>query len=90
MQHDILESLRTGDKAWLVDLLYAFNSGDMKKFDSLKPQWTTQPDLQAHEKALRQKICLMCLMEMTFQVEIAEIFAVGEGGGKVISNRRRS
>ena len=80
MQHDILESLRTGDKAWLVDLLYAFNSGDMKKFDSLKPQWTTQPDLQAHEKALRQKICLMCLMEMTFQVEIAEIFGVGGSG----------
>jgi len=67
LQHDILESLRTGDQAWLVDLLYAFNSGDMKKFDSLKPQWSTQPDLQQHEKALRQKICLMSLMEMTFQ-----------------------
>lgn len=67
LQHDILESLRSGEKAWLVDLLYAFNSGDMKKFDSLKPQWATQPDLQQNEKALRQKICLMSLMEMTFQ-----------------------
>jgi len=67
LQHDILESLRSGDQAWLVDLLYAFNSGDMKKFDSLKSHWATQPDLGQHEKALRQKICLMCLMEMTFQ-----------------------
>jgi len=67
LQHDILESLKTGDKAWLVKLLYAFNSGDMEKFDSLKPYWSSQPDLQQNEKALRQKICLMCLMEMTFQ-----------------------
>ena len=68
LQHDILESLRSGDKAWLVELLYAFNSGDMKKFDALKPHWASQPDLQQNEKALRQKICLMCLMEMTFEV----------------------
>jgi len=67
LQHDILESLRRSDKAWLVDLLYAFNSGDMKKFDQLKTHWDSQPDLQQHEKALRQKICLMALMEMTFQ-----------------------
>jgi len=67
LQHDILESLRSGDKAWLVELLYAFNSGDMKKFDALKPHWASQPDLQQNEKALRQKICLMCLMEMTFE-----------------------
>jgi len=67
LQHDILDSLRNGEKKWLVELLYAFNSGDMKKFDALKPQWAGQPDLQQNEKALRQKICLMCLMEMTFE-----------------------
>lgn len=67
LQHDILEGLKKSDKAWLVELLFAFNSGDIKKFDALKPAWSAQPDLQQHEKALRQKICLMCLMEMTFQ-----------------------
>ncbi|KAK3098361.1 hypothetical protein FSP39_018762 [Pinctada imbricata] len=67
LAHPILESLKPTDKSWLVDLLFAFNSGNIAKFDELKSKWSTQPDLAANEIPMRQKISLLCLMEMTFQ-----------------------
>nr|KAG5706884.1 hypothetical protein BaRGS_021390 [Batillaria attramentaria] len=42
LAHDILLSLKNTDKEWLVDLLYAFNSGNIAKFDELKKFWGTQ------------------------------------------------
>jgi len=66
LQHPIINYLK-GENAWIVDLLYSFNSGDLAKFESLKGKWSTQPDLAAHELVLRQKISLLCLMEMTFK-----------------------
>lgn len=33
----------------------------------MKPKWSTIPDLAARETQLRQKISLLCLMEMTFK-----------------------
>lgn len=67
LAHDILLSLKNSDKEWLVELLYAFNSGNISKFEDLKKFWTQQPDLAAAELQMRQKISLLCLMEMTFQ-----------------------
>ncbi|XP_013414012.1 26S proteasome non-ATPase regulatory subunit 13 [Lingula anatina] len=67
LAHPILNSLKTPDRQWLVDFLYAFNAGNLNKFEALKPQWAKQPDLAAKEISLRQKICLLCLMEMTFK-----------------------
>lgn len=45
----------------------AFNSGDINKFEAMKPTWCQIADLAAHEVKLRQKISLLCLMEMTFK-----------------------
>lgn len=42
LAHDILASLKGTDKEWLVDLLYAFNSGDIDKFIGLKDKWSIQ------------------------------------------------
>ncbi|PVD29250.1 hypothetical protein C0Q70_11847 [Pomacea canaliculata] len=67
LAHDVLLSLKNSDKEWLVDLLYAFNSGNISKFDDLKKYWASQADLAAAEQQMRQKISLLCLMEMTFQ-----------------------
>ncbi|GLV37077.1 Regulatory particle non-ATPase 9 [Carabus blaptoides fortunei] len=67
LAHPILETLKSTENAWLVELLYAFNSGDIQKFESMKPQWSTIADLAAQELFLRQKISLLCLMEMTFK-----------------------
>lgn len=65
--HPILESLNGTDYQWLVDLLYAFNSGNLQRFEELRSQWQVQPDLAQSEIPMRQKISLLCLMEMTFK-----------------------
>jgi 26S proteasome regulatory subunit N9 len=64
--HPILNALESTNDKWIVDLLYAFNKGDLARFDALKPAWSQQADLKAAEVRMRQKICLLCLMEMSF------------------------
>jgi len=59
--------LKGTEKSWLIDLLYAFNSGDIAKFKALNSVWQSQPDLVAHNLQMQQKISLLCLMEMTFK-----------------------
>ena len=44
------------ENEWLIDLLFAFNSGDVAKFRALKPKWSSQPDLAAHETLLFEKV----------------------------------
>lgn len=67
LAHPILESLNGTENEWIVELLKAFNSGDINKFEKMKPQWGSIPDLATQEIKLRQKISLLCLMEMTFK-----------------------
>ena len=33
LAHPILDAVKQTDKQWIVDLLYAFNSGDIAKFE---------------------------------------------------------
>lgn len=66
LQHPIINCIEAS-KRWVIDLLEAFNSGDLAKYEALQPQWSTQPDLVTHALELRKKITLMCLMEMTFK-----------------------
>jgi hypothetical protein len=40
--HPILESLNGTQDQWLVDLLFAFNRGDLDKFDNIKTLWAQQ------------------------------------------------
>uniref|UniRef100_A0A1A9VS58 26S proteasome non-ATPase regulatory subunit 13 n=1 Tax=Glossina austeni TaxID=7395 RepID=A0A1A9VS58_GLOAU len=67
LAHPILASLKDSPNEWLINLLKAFNTGDIKKFNEMKPTWSKIPDLLAQEVKLRQKISLLCLMEMTFK-----------------------
>ncbi|XP_023175805.1 26S proteasome non-ATPase regulatory subunit 13-like [Drosophila hydei] len=67
LAHPILESLQNTENEWLVELLKAFNMGDINKFNEMKNIWSKIPDLAAQEVKLRQKISLLCLMEMTFK-----------------------
>lgn len=68
LAHPVLEALKaSNDRKWLVDLLYAFNSGDITRFEALQSFWKSQADLAAHEIPMRQKMALLCLMEMTFR-----------------------
>lgn len=34
LAHPILEAIKNTDKQWIVDLMYAFNAGDIAKFES--------------------------------------------------------
>uniref|UniRef100_A0A8C2WIX4 26S proteasome non-ATPase regulatory subunit 13 n=1 Tax=Cyclopterus lumpus TaxID=8103 RepID=A0A8C2WIX4_CYCLU len=65
LMHPVLESLRKTDKQWLIDTLYAFNGGNVEKFQGFKSAWGQQPDLAAHEAKLMQKIQLLCVMEVS-------------------------
>ena len=40
--HPVLESLRSTDRQWLIDTLYAFNSGNVERFQTLKTAWGQQ------------------------------------------------
>lgn len=64
LAHPVLETLKQTENAWLIDLLYAFNSGSITKFEQMKPKWSAIADLAAQELFLRQKISLLCLMEV--------------------------
>uniref|UniRef100_A0A3P9PTG4 Proteasome 26S subunit, non-ATPase 13 n=1 Tax=Poecilia reticulata TaxID=8081 RepID=A0A3P9PTG4_POERE len=66
LMHPVLETLRNTDKQWLIDTLYAFNAGNVEKFQGFKSAWGQQPDLAAHEPKLMQKIQLLCVMEVDF------------------------
>lgn len=67
LQHKVLNALKNSSRQWLVDLLYAFNSGNIQKLNELKKYWGKQPDLNSSELKLRQKCMLLSLMEMTFK-----------------------
>ncbi|KAI9474215.1 MAG: PCI domain-containing protein [Benjaminiella poitrasii] len=67
LMHPILDSLSGTDHDWLRSLLFAFNSGDIGKFEALVPHFTKQPLLQQSQEALRRKICLMSLIEAVFR-----------------------
>lgn len=40
--HPVLDSLRSTDRQWLIDTLYAFNSGNVERFQTLKASWGQQ------------------------------------------------
>lgn len=66
LQHPVLGALKDTREQWLINLLQAFNVGDVEKYESLKATWQVQPDLRKAEGILRQKITLLCLMDMIF------------------------
>lgn len=72
LAHPVLQTLKGTENEWLIDLLFAFNSGDVQKFRSVKNKWSTQADLAANENLLFEKVCLLCLMEMTFRREATQ------------------
>jgi len=67
LAHPILDDLKGSNKEWIVRILIAFNSGDVRKFSDMKKEWEKQADLKNFEEQLYVKICLLALMEMTFQ-----------------------
>ncbi len=75
--HPILEALAGTPHAYLAELLHAFNNGDLGRFESLLPHLSgagsgsatsaPEPILVENQPFLRQKICLMALIESVFR-----------------------
>lgn len=61
--HPLLPSLKSTQHEYLLPLLSAFSSGSLPLFDSLLPSIQSHPLLNAAMAFLRQKICLMALVE---------------------------
>ena len=56
--------------AWLHEMLEVFNAGDLHAYDALCEKYADelngQPALVEHERALREKITILCLTELIF------------------------
>lgn len=65
--HPILDSLVRTQHAWLRELLFAFNRGDLAAFDVLGSNISKDKMLHEHEAFLYQKICLSALTEAVFR-----------------------
>ncbi|KAG8908979.1 26S proteasome regulatory subunit [Tulasnella sp. 403] len=63
LMHPILDSLDNTRHSWIKDVLFTFNEGNIGRFESLGPLLPQEPILAASTPFLRQKICLMALIE---------------------------
>jgi len=67
LMHPILSSLDGTPHEWIKKLLFTFNEGSIGRFESLVPHFPKEPLLQENYTFLRQKICLMALIELVSQ-----------------------
>ncbi|KAI9827646.1 MAG: hypothetical protein M1819_006935 [Sarea resinae] len=65
--HPILDSLVNTPHAWLRDLLFAFNRGDLAAYDVLAGNISKNKLLDEHKLFLYQKISLSALTETVFR-----------------------
>lgn len=64
--HPILDSLRTTEHAWLRDLLFAFNKGDLHAYNILQQHLDANTLFKQHQQFLYQKISLSALTQLVF------------------------
>lgn len=66
----IVQSLRGTEREWVLQLLEAFNTGDLNKFERVcteaSSQMNAQQVLVAHQEFLKQKITILALLELAF------------------------
>ena len=65
--HPILSTLSSTPHAWLRDLLFAFNRGDLAAYNVLEGHMSKAPLLEQHKNFLYQKISLAALTEAVFR-----------------------
>ncbi|KAI8868205.1 hypothetical protein GQ42DRAFT_164287 [Ramicandelaber brevisporus] len=88
IQHPILNYLAGTPKEWLRNLLAAFSTGDIGKLESLAAaHFDTEQILQEHAGFLREKMCLLALVENIFQRGTAAASTPAEiaGSGGVLT-----
>lgn len=70
LAHPIVKSLEGTNFEWLHHILVTFERGDLTKYDeqcnAFAAQLNAQPALVQNERRLREKITILCLMELIF------------------------
>lgn len=70
--HPITEALTGTAFAWLQEIMAAFNDGDLHRYDELcvkhADALNAQPALVANERKLREKITILSLLQIVFQM----------------------
>jgi len=70
LAHPILSSLEGTKAEWLKHILFAFNSGDINKYESFlntyRADFESQPVLKREVLLLREKISILALIELAF------------------------
>ncbi|KAK5135052.1 hypothetical protein LTR08_005712 [Meristemomyces frigidus] len=64
--HPVLDSLTNTEHAWLRDLLFAFNRGDLHAYQILQNHLSANRLFQEHQSFLYQKISLSALTQLVF------------------------
>ncbi|GAA5866077.1 hypothetical protein JCM3774_000018 [Rhodotorula dairenensis] len=68
LMHPILDALKGTEHDFIRSLLFAFNAGDISKFQTIIPEMNAkEPFLEQNLPSLRQKICMMALLEAVFK-----------------------
>ena len=67
LTHPIITAFDGTPHEWIKKLLIIFNEGNIGKFEALTPIFTQESILQEGYPFLRQKICLMALIEFVFK-----------------------
>ena len=72
LEHPIVESIKEGPFVWLMDVVKAFNEGDLHLYDELcvkhAKSLNAQPALVANERKLREKITILSLLQIIFKL----------------------
>ena len=72
LAHPILEVLKDTKDSWVVDLLQAFNAGDIEAYKTLQakfgPQMSAQAALVKNKNVMEEKIAILSLMELVFDL----------------------
>jgi len=70
LAHPILKSLEGTKSAWLKTVLFAFNAGDIAKYEShlntYNAEFQAQPALKQNLSLLREKVAILALIELAF------------------------
>ncbi|KAH9916410.1 uncharacterized protein BXZ73DRAFT_105848 [Epithele typhae] len=64
LMHPILDVLDNTEHEWIKKLLFTFNEGNIGKFEALAPLFPKEKILLDNFPFLRQKICLMALIDL--------------------------
>ncbi|KAH7730096.1 PCI domain containing protein [Aphelenchoides avenae] len=72
LSHSILDALKGTENAFLIDVLFACNAGDIVKFRQFEKHLSKWSDVVQSREKIEEKIRLLCLMEIALARQSTE------------------